>query len=36
MIEMLKNKLHSYVDRLDEPQLHIAIGFFRKLFGFDD
>ena len=36
MIETLKTKLHEYVDRLDESQLHIAIGFFRKLFGFDD
>lgn len=36
MKETLKAKLHSYIDRLDEPQLHIAIGFFRKLFGFDD
>lgn len=36
MIEMLKIKLHSYIDRLDENQLHIAIGFFRTLFGFDD
>lgn len=36
MIEMLKNQLHAYIDRLDEPQLHIAIGFFKKLFGFDD
>lgn len=36
MIEVLKNKLHSYIDKLDEAQLHIAIGFFRTLFGFDD
>lgn len=36
MIETLKNLLHSYIDRLDEPQLHIAIGFFKTLFGFDD
>mgnify|MGYP003305957278 FL=1 len=36
MIEVLKNKLHNYIERLDESQLHIAIGFFKKLFGFDD
>ena len=36
MIEMLKTKLHEYIERLDEPQLHIAIGFFKTLFGFDD
>ncbi len=36
MIEALKNKLHDYIERLDESQLHIAIGFFKKLFGFDD
>lgn len=36
MKETLIMKLHSYIDRLDESQLHIAIGFFRTLFGFDD
>ena len=36
MKETLKNKLHNYIDRLDESQLYIAIGFFRTLFGFDD
>lgn len=36
MIETLKEKLHQYIERLDESQLHIAIGFFRKLFGFTD
>jgi len=36
MIETLRNKLHQYIESLDEAQLHIAIGFFRKLFGFDD
>lgn len=36
MKETLIMKLHSYIDQLDESQLHIAIGFFRTLFGFDD
>lgn len=36
MIETLKNTLHQYIERLDESQLHIAIGFFRTLFGFFD
>ena len=36
MKEMLKTKLHKYVEMLDESQLHIAIGFFKTLFGFDD
>lgn len=36
MIETLRNKLHNYIDRLDESQLHIAIGFFKTLFGLDD
>lgn len=36
MKEMLKTKLYSYIDMLEENQLHIAIGFFKTLFGFDD
>ena len=36
MKEQLRQKLHFYIDQLDLSQLHIAIGFFRKLFGFDD
>ena len=36
MSETLKTKMHNYIERLDENQLHIAIGFFRTLFGFDD
>ena len=36
LIETLKNKLHNYIDRMDESQLHIAIGFFKTLFGFKD
>ncbi len=36
MKEMLIMKLHNYIDKLDENQLHIAIGFFKTLFGFDD
>lgn len=36
MIEALKNTLHQYIERLDEAQLHIAIGFFKTLFGIDD
>ena len=41
MIETLKTQLMQYIERLDddqieENQLHIAIGFFRTLFGFND
>lgn len=36
MKELLLTKLHNWIDQLDESQLHIAIGFFRTLFGFDD
>ena len=36
MKETLKEKLHSYIDSLDESQLHIAIGFFKTLFGLQD
>lgn len=35
-MDELKNLLHKYIDRLDESQLHIAIGFFKALFGFED
>ena len=36
MKEMLKTKMYEYIERLDESQLYIAIGFFKTLFGFDD
>ena len=36
MEETLKTKLHQYIEMLDLSQLHIAIGFFKTLFGFDD
>ena len=41
MKETLYAKLLHYIEtldinQLDEAQLHIAIGFFKKLFGFDD
>lgn len=36
MKETLQTKLYQYIERLDESQLHIAIGFFKTLFGFDD
>ncbi len=36
MKETLKKQLIEYINRLDESQLHIAIGFFKTLFGLQD
>ena len=41
MKETLLNQLLQYIenldiDKLDESKLHIAIGFFKTLFGLDD
>lgn len=36
MKETLKEQLIEYINRLDESQLHIAIGFFKTLFGLHD
>lgn len=36
MIETLKNQLIQYIERMDEPQLHIVLGFIKKLFHLDD
>ena len=36
MKETLKNQLIQYIETLDESQLHIAIGFFKALFGLRD
>ena len=35
MKETLKEQLIKYIDNMDESQLHIAIGFFKTLFGLD-
>jgi hypothetical protein len=32
----LKTQLIQYIERMDESQLNIAIGFFKALFGFHD
>lgn len=32
----LKIQLIQYIERMDETQLNIAIGFFKALFGFHD
>ena len=32
MIETLKNELIQYIERMDESQLHIVLGFIKKLF----
>ena len=32
MIEMLKNELIQYIERMDATQLHIVLGFVKKLF----
>ena len=32
MIETLKNELIQYIERMDEYQLHIVLGFIKKLF----
>lgn len=36
MNEALKTQLIQYIEKMDEYQLHIVLGFIKKLFGFDD
>lgn len=36
MKETLKNELIHYIEKMDEYQLHIILGFIKRLFGFDD
>ena len=36
MLETLKNEIISYIEKLDESQLHVLLGFIKRLFGFDD
>jgi hypothetical protein len=36
MIDTLKTELLRYIDQLDEYQLHILLGFVKRLFGLDD
>ena len=36
MIETLKNELIQYIERMNEYQLHIVLGFIKKLFHLDD
>lgn len=32
MIETLKNELRQYIEKMDESQLYIVLGFVKKLF----
>lgn len=36
MKETLKNELIHYIEKMDEYQLHILLGFIKRLFGIDD
>lgn len=36
MKETLKSELIQYIEKMDEYQLHILLGFIKKLFGLDD
>ena len=36
MKETLKNELLQYIEKMEEYQLHILLGFIKKLFGIDD
>lgn len=36
MIEVLKTELLRYIDQLDEYQLHILLGFVKRLFDLHD
>lgn len=36
MIETIKNELIQYIERMDEYQLHIVLGFIKKLFNIHD
>ena len=36
MKEMLKTEIIQLIDKMNEPQLHILLGFIKRLFGLDD
>lgn len=36
MIETLKTQLIQYIEKMDECQLHIVLGFIKKLFDIHD
>lgn len=36
MKEMLKSELIHYIEKMDEYQLHIVLGFIKKLFHLHD
>ena len=36
MKETLKSELIQYIEKMEEYQLHILLGFIKRLFGFDD
>lgn len=36
MEELLKNELAQYIEKMDEYQLHILLGFIKRLLGIDD
>lgn len=36
MTEALKNELHQYIERMNEYQLRILLGFIKKLFNLSD
>lgn len=36
MKETLKSELLQYIETMEEYQLHIVLGFIKKLFGHDD
>lgn len=36
MKELLKTELIHYIEKMDDYQLHIVLGFIKRLFGIDD
>lgn len=36
MTDKLKNQLHQYIDKMNEHQLRIVLGFVKKLFNLSD
>jgi len=34
MIEKLRDRLHTYIDQMNEDQLRLALGFVEKILGF--
>lgn len=36
MKETLKSELLQYIETMEEYQLHIVLGFIKRLFGLDD